>query len=151
MKAMLSAALLLILSAGFARAQDTGGVRKAIEANNKKFIEAFNSGDAAAVGGMYASDARLFPPNSQRIDGSQGIQGFWQSLINAGVKVVRLETVQVESSGDIAYEVGNYTLTIPQADKEAITAEGKYVVVWKRQGPNWKLTADIWNSNKPAG
>ena len=151
MKAMLSAALLLILSAGFARAQDTGGVRKAIEANNKKFIEAFNSGDAAAVGGMYASDARLFPPNTQRIDGSQAIQGFWQSLINAGVKVVRLETVQVESSGDIAYEVGNYTLTIPQADKEAITAEGKYVVVWKRQDRSWKLTADIWNSNKPAG
>ena len=151
MKAMLSATLLLILGAGFARAQDNGGVRKTIEANNKKFIEAFNSGDAAAVGDMYASDARLFPPNTQRIDGSQAIQGFWQSLINAGVKVVRLETVQVESSGDIAYEVGNYTLTIPQADKEAITAEGKYVVVWRRQGQNWKLTADIWNSNKPAG
>jgi len=150
-KAILSAALFLILGAGFALAQDNGGVRKIIEANNKSFIEAFNRGDAAAVAGLYASDARLFPPNSQRIDGKPGIQDFWKSLINAGAKVVSLETVHVESSGDIAYEVGNYTLIIPQANKEAITDQGKYVVVWRRQGGTWKLTADIWNSNKPAG
>ena len=151
MKAILLAALFLTLSASFALSQNNGGVRKLIEANNERFIAAFNRGDAAAVGGMYTSDARLFPPNSQRIDGRQGIQSFWQGLINVGAKVVRLETVHVESRGDIAYEVGNYTLTIPQANKQAITDEGKYVVVWKRQGRSWRLAADIWNSSLPAG
>ncbi|MBV9138828.1 MAG: DUF4440 domain-containing protein, partial [Hyphomicrobiales bacterium] len=26
--------------------------------------------------------------------------------------------------------------------------DGKYVVIWQKEGSNWKLSTDIWNSNK---
>jgi uncharacterized protein (TIGR02246 family) len=138
--------MLIICTASVAHAQQS--VRKTIEANNSKFIEAFNSGNAAAIGPMYASDARLLPPNSPAIEGRQNIQAFWQNFISMGVKLVKLDITHVETSGNIAVEVGRYALTIPGAGGATTTDEGKYVVVWKRQGRNWKLAVDIFNTSK---
>lgn len=140
--------ILLICTAVVAHAQQS--VRKTIEVNNRKFIEAFNSGDAAAVGSMYASNARLLPPNSPAIEGQQNIQAFWQNFISMGVKIIKLDIAHMETSGNIAIEVGRYTLTIPGAGGITTTDEGKYVVVWKRQGRNWKLAVDIFNTSLPA-
>ena len=44
--------------------REVRGARAAIEAANRKFVEAFNRGDAAAVAALYVDDAKLLPPNS---------------------------------------------------------------------------------------
>jgi ketosteroid isomerase-like protein len=49
--------------------------------------------------------------------------------------------------GDTALEVETYAL-IGEGGKTLDT--GKYVVVWKRQGGQWKIHRDIWNTNAPA-
>jgi uncharacterized protein (TIGR02246 family) len=142
---------LVALSSSLVLAQSKGGnVRAAIEAANKQFITAFNRGDAAAVAAMYTADARLLPPNSPMGEGRQAVQQFWQGAYRAGVKMVSLETLHVESQGSFAYEVGRYTLTSPTAGGGTTTDTGKYVVVWEREGGKWKLTTDIWNSDAPA-
>lgn len=147
MKRQLLVTLLMICAASIAEAQQP--VRAAIEANTKQFIEAFNKGDAAAVANMYTADARLLPPNGEMVEGRENIQKFWQGGISAGLKLVTLETVHVESQGNIAVEVGRYTLTITSAGGATTTDKGKYVVQWKREGRNWKLAVDIFNSNMP--
>jgi uncharacterized protein (TIGR02246 family) len=155
MKRLLFSTLLMIsitpLAPGQGAAQKSANTsaRKAIETANKRFVEVFNKGDAVAVAGMYTSDARVLPPNSQTIEGKENIQTFWQEFITMGVKVVKLETVKVEARGDTAYELGQYTLTIPQAGGQTITDQGKYLVVWKRVGRGWKLAVDIWNTSTP--
>ena len=146
MKRQLLVTLLMICAASIAEAQQP--VRAAIEANTKQFIEAFNKGDAAAVANMYTADARLLPPNGEMVEGRENIQKFWQAGISAGLKMVTLETVHVESQGNIAVEVGRYTSTITRAGATT-TDKGKYVVQWKREGQNWKLAVDIFNSNMP--
>lgn len=148
-KLLLTAILTMSLaSLAFGQAQSSG-IRKAIEANNKAFMAAFNRGDAAAVAGMYANDAKLLPPNSEIVEGTQNIQAFWQGLISAGAKVQALDMVQVDGRGDMATELGKYTFTIPQAGGQSTTDQGKYLVVWKRQGRSWKLALDIWNTSRP--
>jgi uncharacterized protein (TIGR02246 family) len=153
MRQLLLSALLMILMTpvapgqGAAQKSANASVRKAIETTAKRFTEAFNKGDAVAVADMYTSDARVLPPNSQTIEGRENIQTFWQEFIAMGVKLVKLETVQVETRGDTAYEIGRYVLTIPQTGGQTITDEGKYLVVWKRVGRGWKLAADIWNTS----
>lgn len=150
MKNLLLTAILMVSFASLAFGQaQSAGIRKAIEANTKAFMAAFNKGDAAAVAGMYAKDAKLLPPNSEMVEGTQNIQAFWQGVIGAGAKVEALDTVEVEARGDMAAEVGKYTLTIPQAGGQSMTDQGKYLVVWKRQGRTWKLALDIWNTSKP--
>jgi ketosteroid isomerase-like protein len=67
--------------------------------------------------------------------------------MDAGVKEVKLTVVEVEPHGDTAHEVGTYVLT---GEGGKTIDSGKYVVVWKRQGGQWKLHRDIWNTNMPA-
>jgi len=70
-----------------------GNVRATIEANNRKFEQAFHQADAAGVAGLYTENAYILPPGS-----------------------------------------------------EMMQSPGKYVVVWKQQGSDWKVDVDIWNS-----
>ncbi len=147
MKRRLLVGLLIMCTTSVVHAQQTA--RTAVEANTKKFIEAFNKGDAAAVSKLYTVDARLLPPNSEMVQGRANIQTFWQGAITAGLKMVSLETAHVDAQGNIAVEVGRYVTTIPNAGGATTTDNGKYVVVWKRQGRNWLLAVDIFNSNMP--
>ena len=149
MRQLLLTTLLIGLWTSPGHGQQSGIVRQAIEANNKAFVEAFNRGEAGTVADLYTNDALLLPPNSPMIAGRTGIGEFWQKLITAGLKAVSLDTERVDVCGDTAYEVGHYALTIPIAAGGTVTDKGKYIVVWKREGRNWKLTRDIWNTSTP--
>ena len=124
--------------------------RAAIEAANAKFSEAFARGDARALAAMYTSDAIAFPPDGEMIRGNEAIGEFWKATRDGGVQSAVLTTVDVGTSGDVAYEVGTVSLAIQPSGKEPSTAVAKYVVVWKRQSDgSWKLHRDIWNSLPP--
>jgi uncharacterized protein (TIGR02246 family) len=96
---------------------------------------------------LYTESGQLLPPNSDFVTGRDAIHGFWQALFDMGVGEVKLETVEVESHGDTAIEVGKYS--IYDAGGQEIDA-GKYVVIWKREDGQWKLHRDIFNSSRPA-
>ena len=65
-----------------------------------------------------------------------------------GIKGVKLKSREVEVMGTTAIEVGTYVLS--GADGDAVD-EGKYMVVWKKDGKAWKLYRDIFNTSRPAG
>ncbi len=123
-------------------------IRSAITAGNANFMAAFARGDAAGVAACYTSDAQLLPPNGEPMSGTANITAFWQGAMALGIKDAQLETKHVEARGDLAVEVGQYTLTIQPEGAAAMTDVGKYVVVWKDDG-GWKLHIDIWNTNTP--
>lgn len=130
---------------------DITQVRKAIEEANLKFGDAVRQGDAAGLAALYTEDATILPPSSEMIQGSQGIEEFWNGIIQMGVKDAVLTTVDVSGSGDLAYEIGKFALTIQAEEQEPIEQKGKYVVVWKKmEDGTWKLQVDIWNSSMPA-
>lgn len=119
--------------------------RNHIEEASVKFVAAFNAGDGAALANLYSEDAALFPPGAERIDGRTAIQGFWQGAMDAGMKLDVLRTIEVESRGDIASEVGAFVLSVP-GDSGVSKVNGQYIVVWKRDGHTWQLYRDIWNT-----
>ncbi len=45
------------------------------------------------------------PRHSDFVTGKQGLQTFWQALIDIGSKEAKLEIVEVEGHGDTAIEV----------------------------------------------
>jgi uncharacterized protein (TIGR02246 family) len=121
-----------------------------IQDTNREFMEAVKRGDPASLAALYTEDAKVLVPNVEAISGRQGIQALFKSLMEMGVREVTLETVDVEYLGDVAYEVGAYTLKIEPEGGQAATDKGKYVVIWKRQADGrWKLHVDIWNTNTP--
>jgi ketosteroid isomerase-like protein len=138
------AGALLVVSPISAQQKDA---RAAIEAGNKKFAEAVGRGDAAALAALYTKDAMVFPPNADITRGQEAIKGLWQSVIGSGIRGITLTTLEVESFGGTANEVGKYSLK-GEGDKELDS--GKYIVVWKRENGQWKLHRDIFNTSNPA-
>ncbi|MER8578508.1 DUF4440 domain-containing protein [Mesorhizobium sp. M1423] len=74
------------------------------------------------------------------------MEEFWQGAIKAGMKNLTLKALEVEGSGNLAYEVGAFTLSVPSKGGAPSTVAGKYIVVWKKGGDGtWRLHRDIWN------
>lgn len=128
----------------------TMNVRQEIEQRVREFEAAFNRGDMAALAALYTEDAKLMPPDADVITGRQGIQQFWQGARDMGIRQATLQVREVQSSGDLAYEVGAAMLQIQPEGGQAAAMTVKYLVVWKRQADGaWQLAVDIWNSNAP--
>jgi ketosteroid isomerase-like protein len=125
----------------------TKDVASEISLANKGFMEAFDQGNANGVAQNYTSNAKLFPANSDVIEGQSAIETFWGSVIGMGIKKAELETVSAEAVGDMAVEEGRYKLF---AEGGQVADQGKYIVTWKKEGGKWKLHRDIWNTNSPA-
>jgi ketosteroid isomerase-like protein len=139
--------LLVLVAALTTTSTAQANSRAAIEAEGKKFTAALKKGDAAAIANMYSADAIAMPPNEEIAQGRAAIQKLWQGAIDAGIRDLSFEVLEVEKKGDWLYEVGKYVLK--GADGKQMD-HGKYLVVWKREGGQWKLHRDIWNSSMPA-
>jgi hypothetical protein len=63
-----------------------------------------------------------------------------------GTKSAKLETLSVESDGELAFEEGVVQLTANDGSQSA----ERYIVVWKRVGRRWHLHRDIWNAGPAA-
>jgi len=126
----------------------SGDVRAAIEAANRKFEAAWNSKNAAAAVALYTASATVLPPNGPSATGTQALLEFWKAGLAGAPGPVTLTTTEVEAHGDTAHEVGAYVIS--SADGK-VADKGKYIVIWKREGGQWKLHRDMWSSDLPAG
>jgi ketosteroid isomerase-like protein len=144
------AVVLVLGSAGRAAAQRAGqgsaGVRAAIEAGNKKFVDGAAKHDAALIASAYTEDAEAFPPNSDKVKGRPALQKLWQSVLDSGIAAFELNTTEVDSEGHLAYEVGTYSMKTKDG---TVADRGKYCVVWKRVNGQWLLHRDIWTTSLP--
>ena len=132
----------LALGAGPAFGQSKAAVQKL----NDAWTAAFNSGDSATIAAMYAEDAYVLPPGADIVKGRAAIEAFWKQAVQQ-LGDAKLTTIDVLPLGRLAArEIGTVTLkTKTQPPQEIV---GKYVVIWRKIGRDWKLSTDIWNMNK---
>jgi uncharacterized protein (TIGR02246 family) len=130
---------------------DTAADEKAIRGQVDRWLQLVKAKDAAAIAGLYAEDGAVMPPNGPIGKGRDAIQKTWASMMGTpGFDLTFTpEQIIVSSSGDMALDRGTYKLAIaPKGKVESDT--GKYVVVWRKVGGDWKAAADIFNSDLPA-
>ena len=121
-------------------------IRAAIVAANETFMAAFRAGDAAGLAALYTARGQLLPPNMDTVASQAAIQAFWQGAMDMGIRSAQLEIAEVEGHGDTAIEVSTYKLC---GEDGQVLDQGKYIVVWKQDGGQWKLHRDIFNSSLP--
>jgi len=128
-----------------------GADERAIRAQVDRWHQLIKAKDAAGITGLYTSDGAVMPPNAPIGKGPGAIQQVWTSLLQIpGFELSIIpEQVDVSSSGDMAIDRGVYKLTIAP-DGKTKSDTGKYVVVWRKVGGEWKAAADIFNSDLPA-
>jgi uncharacterized protein (TIGR02246 family) len=131
-------------------AVDAGADEQAIRGQVDRWLQLVKAKDAAGIAELYAEDGAVMPPNAPIGKGRAAIQQTWASMMNTpGFNLTfNPEQIVLSSSGDMALDRGTYQLTIAPSGR-AQSDTGKYVVVWRRIGNEWKAAADIFNSNGP--
>jgi uncharacterized protein (TIGR02246 family) len=141
-----TAILVIIGTVGLTAPAAADDVRQAIEQVNSQIMTAFKAGDAAIIASHYTDTAKMLPPDATEVAGREAIQDFWQAWLDEGLKDLSLEASEVEASGELAYEIGSFSLQVPADNDTMMTATGNYVVVWRRGADgNWRLQVDTWN------
>ena len=97
----------------------------------------------------YTVDGKIFPNNLEIIEGREKIKKYWTQP--EGVKTIahKVTPSELKIIGKEAYDYGYYEGTTRLANGDEVSWKGKYVIVWKKVGKDWKIYLDIWNSIKP--
>jgi len=114
---------------------------------NKAFCAYVANGDLDKLMSLYTEDASFIAPNSDFFKGRDEIRGFFQAVLDLGIKEIELSTNEIDLQGNTAIEVGTYALLVDggvQAD------HGKFMVVWKKTNGEWQLHRDMINTSMPA-
>ena len=124
-------------------------VQSAVRELTQDYVTAFNTGNYDHASALFAADGFLMAPQREAVQGQKAIELMLRKLGEAGYQNLRVETTRVEQSGDMAIEIGRYTVAIRQANGTTIADRGKFVQAWRRLGI-WLMTANCWSSDLPA-
>ena len=113
------------------------------------FTTSFNTGNYDLAAGLFALDGTLMAPLCEGAYGQKSVERLLRQLGESGYCDLRMETTRVEHSGDMAMEIGRFSIVVRKADGTRIPERGKYVKVWRRLG-GWMLMADCWSSSPQA-
>jgi ketosteroid isomerase-like protein len=134
-------------------AADAAAIGDAIRAKDRAFADALVAKDVETMVSQYAPDAILLPPGNPKVEGAQAIRDIFTTWFaqEGGPSAATLtsDAITVSSAGDYAHSVGSFTMSGTAPDGSEYTDQGKYVAVWKSIDGDWKMTADIWNSDAP--
>jgi len=132
---------------------DTAADKSAIAKAHDVLEGAYRTSDCNAMVSVAANDAVFEPPNTPSAKGIDAIREWCQPLFTQmKTKALTVSNKEIDVSGDIAVDRGDYDWTLtPAAGGADQRMQGRYVTIWHRQTDgSWKTTRLIWNSSEPA-
>ncbi len=108
------------------------------------FATSFNTGNYDHAASLFASDGVLMAPQDEGAYGQKSVERLLRQMGEAGYSDLRVETTRVDHSGDMAMEIGRFSVVVRKADGSLVPERGKYVKVWRRLGA-WLILADCWS------
>ena len=97
---------------------------------------------------FYEDDAIMVPPNHPDIRGRAAIEAFLASF--PPFSDYRLETLEIEGQGDLAYERGTNSMTLTPPGGRPAEWRSKYLVIYRRQADgSWKVSREIFTPDAP--
>jgi ketosteroid isomerase-like protein len=100
---------------------------------------------------VYARDAYYLPPDSPILQGQDQFRGqfsFLERYARADTPgpSIEFDVMDRRVSGDMATDIGTYTLRSPDAPDDAPASRGKFIVIWTRTHDGWRIQADAFSS-----
>ncbi len=102
---------------------------------------------------FYAPDAVFLQPNGDRITGSAALRNLFQFIMATFNSDLTLHSQNLESSGDLAYDSGDFEETLTNiASGAKISSKGSYIIIYKRQvNGRWLIVQHVWTGTPPPG
>ncbi len=109
----------------------------------REWSSKFQEKDLEWIVNLHAANGRQFPPNAEPVVGREALRAQWEALFALDVSWESAEA-HVSASGDMAYDFGTVMINTPEGP-----APSKYLVVWVREGGEWKVAVDMFSANQP--
>ncbi|HET7182145.1 MAG TPA: DUF4440 domain-containing protein [Candidatus Limnocylindrales bacterium] len=123
-----------------------------IDQGRSAFTAAMRRGDAAAAASIYADDATLLAPAADVVRGRGAIERFWQTGVETGITEVELVALDVQRSGELAFEVGRYALRLAPEAGSPVVERGRYLIVHRIEADgHWRRAAEMFSSDAEGG
>jgi uncharacterized protein (TIGR02246 family) len=123
-----------------------------IDQGRSAFAAALRRGDAAAAASIYADDATLLAPAVDFVRGRSAIERFWQTGVETGITEVDLVAIDVQQSGDLAFEVGRYALSVAPESGSPVIDRGRYLIVHRIEADgHWRRIAEMFSPDQEGG
>lgn len=118
-------------------------MREEIERRVQLLERAFNDADIPKLRELHTSDAAIFPPDGDAVFGNRAAAEMWAAGVTRfGCTDISLTPVDIQVSGDLAYELGRYSQVMPNGPET-----GTYLVIWRKEGGAWRVHRELWNLN----
>jgi ketosteroid isomerase-like protein len=131
---------------------DVAQVRKTIEAMSQKSAKDMVAGTWDTTMAMFTEDAISMPNYMPLSRGKHNIKEQYRQMMSSGMKFLSADfkTTDVQVSGDWAFEVGTYSMTMEMPSMGKMSDAGKYLTIYERSHDGtWKTKVETWNNDKP--
>ncbi len=126
---------------------ETAALRAAADA----YHAAGSAKDIDAVVSHYTSDSVTLPPNSAGVHGLEAMHEFATAFTQLpGFSMSFGETVaNVGAGGDMGYTLVDTIIRFDGPDGNPVEDHVRDFHLWRKDGGEWKVAVDIWNSELP--
>lgn len=101
---------------------------------------------------VYALDGYYLPPNAPILEGKDAFRGQFEAFLEPIAErgepgpTISFDIRDRAISGDLAYDIGVYTIRRPDTAADAPGSRGKFIVIWKRDVEGrWRIHADAFS------
>lgn len=108
------------------------GMLAAIQARNTNRMTAY-----------YAANATLMNPQTAPVTGTAAIHAAWSDIFADPNFVLEFSASETQVSGDLAFVRGTFRGASSNAAKQAVSASGSYVTIFRKLNGRWLAVADI--------
>lgn len=132
---LLTYSVLFFASCTKKNAATNDDIRQIIVKMNENVRTTLKNGDPNYVLNMHMQDAVQFLPNGTEVVGIVALRTFYEKIAGLGIDI-KSTTLSIEKlTDDTVFEVGIFTSTL----KSGSQSSGKYIIIWKKIGENWKI------------
>jgi ketosteroid isomerase-like protein len=102
---------------------------------------------------FYAADGVFLQPSGERITGAVALRNLFQMIMANFNSELVLHSLNLETSGDLAYDSGEFEENLTNiASGAKMASKGSYVIIYKRQANGeWQIVQHVWTGIPPAG
>jgi ketosteroid isomerase-like protein len=123
----------------------------ALQAAADAYHAAGSAKDIDAVVSHYTSDSATLPPNAASVQGLEAMREFATAFTQTpGFSMSFGETVaDVGAGGDMGYTLVDTIIRFDGPDGKPVEDHVRDFHLWRKDGGEWKIAVDIWNSELP--
>ncbi len=121
-----------------------------IERLNREYTQVYNAGQLDKVLDFFADDAITLSPEQAPVRGRDALRRYYQEGFKREPRRdLALTSIRVEALGDVLYDAGQWTNSLPTPDGKSESSSGYYLGVYRKIKGKWKVVANSFNVHQP--